>query len=676
MTFARTLPHTRRGNDRNQYQSQSNKTVDVEDPYTSLEEGSEERNTWLHNQNERTTGYLSFLSERQLELADTIRTNSDHFLLDAPSLRCDGRWYWFSKPGFQPHGVKSLYRSKNEELPDFSTGNPQDSELFFDANGLSKDGSETLRTYAISPDGQYFAYALSKCESDTLTVFIRSTSDPFRESTTSHDNCQLTDQIQSVDYLPTTINWTSDSKGFFYSKSNEETGLYYHRIRTHQLDDISIMDDEYAAGTRFVPEHWYYITNHGTNFYFATNDQADQYKVVCNDLNDKCKVPRFLDVVPEKQEASLHQFIAVGDNHLALTYKQNAHDKVYLYNIVDNTSDVLDINEKSKVELKGERGQHIIFLHVSGFVNPGTLLQYDLRREEKGKGLRVCMRSRVKGLNPDDFCTAQTWYRSKDQEWIPMWIVRHKDTKLDGTAPVLQWGYGGFSECMDPEYNPAYVTFMQKYDGILAVPNLRGGGEFGKKWHDAGKRENKVKSVDDFIAATQFLIEQKIASPHKVVAIGASNGGLIVAASVNRNPGLYCAAVIDVGVLDLLKFPKYNPECTWRSEYGDPTNPKDFDHLYAISPLHNISQDHAMPATLVLASCCDERVSPIHSYKYIATAQYLHPNNPRPILLRSEKGVGHSRGKSTESTMLEQTDIISFVLLALDAPPTISQTME
>ncbi|KIM75701.1 hypothetical protein PILCRDRAFT_13352, partial [Piloderma croceum F 1598] len=284
--------------------------------------------------------------------------------------------------------------------------------------------------------------------------------------------------------------------------------------------------------------------------------------------------------------------------------------------------------------------------------------------------------TKVNGLNPDDFESSQVWYESKDGTKVPMFIVRHKSTEFDGTAPAIQYGYGGFAKSMDSFFSPIICAFMQTYGAILAVPSIRGGGEFGEEWHSGRRRENKGNCFDDFVAAaltkgfslySQFLVMNKYAAPGKVVINGASNGGLLVCASIIRAPeGNFGAAVAEGGVTDLLKFYKFTAGKAWTSEYGDPHIPEQFSFIFPLSPIHNVPTDKILPATLLMITGSDDRVVPMHSLKFIATLQYNLPQNPNPLLISIDKTwLGHSGGKSTDRRIKDAANKWGFVAQSL-----------
>ncbi|KAJ8502127.1 hypothetical protein ONZ51_g205 [Trametes cubensis] len=511
------------------------------------------------------------------------------------------------------------------------------------------------------------------------------------------------------------------------TQSDKNAMLYYHKLGTQQSEDVLVYKDEahpeWMWGTeiteldgrylllsvrrdtsrknlvwiadlekdtigpnmrwdKLIDEfeaNYEYIANDGTKFYFLTNKDAPMYKLVTVDLADPAEKRVFKDLIPEDKKAHLQDVCAINGDYAAIVYKRNVIDEIYLYQLSTGKRITrLAPDHVGAVSVNGRRNQPFFFATLTGFTNPGIVARYNFDVKDEAQRWSIYRTTRVSGLDPNDFTAEQVWYSSKDGTRVPMFIVRHKDTQFDGTAPALQYGYGGFTISINPFFSPAILTWMQKYGAILAVPNIRGGGEFGEEWHLAGTRERKVNCFDDFIAATQFLVDNKYAAPGKVAINGGSNGGLLVAACVNRAPeGLLGAAVADVGVLDLLKvisvsvsvfFADFTIGRAWTSDYGDPHDPHDFDFIYPISPLHNIPTDRKLPPFMLTTADHDDRVVPLHSFKHAATLQHLHPNNPHPLLIRIDKKAGHGAGKSTEMRIREYADKYGFIAQSLGLP--------
>jgi len=407
------------------------------------------------------------------------------------------------------------------------------------------------------------------------------------------------------------------------------------------------------------------IGNDGTLFYFVTNKDAPREKIVTIDIADKGFKQK--DLVPEQKVAKLEIGVLVGD-HIVIVYKRDVKDEIYIHSLKDGKRITrLAQDFVGEAAIWGKREHPWFFATLTSFTNPSLLFQYRFDDAlKKGQEWRPLRATEVKGLPPNDFISSQVWYESKDGTKVPMFIVRHKDTPLDGTAPAIQYGYGGFNISINPFFSGAILKFVQKCKGVLAVPNIRGGGELGKEWHLAGTRERKVNCFDDFIAASEYLVKNKYAAADKLTLNGGSNGGLLVAACVNRAPpGTFGAAVAEVGVLDLLKFNQYTIGRAWTSDYGDPRNPEDFDFIYPISPLHNIPADGVLPPTILFTADHDDRVVPLHSFKHAATLQYLHAKNPHPLLIRLETKAGHGSGRSTEQMIVSAVDKFAFVVHTL-----------
>ncbi|TBU27685.1 prolyl oligopeptidase [Dichomitus squalens] len=727
-------PPARRSDHVDVYKSEKHREVRVHDPYHWLEQNTDETEQWTTAQEKFTREYLDQNPERK-DLEDQIRNNMDYAKFSAPSLKNDGRWYWYHNTGLQAQSV--LYRSKDSTLPDFSGLKDAGGEVFFDPNLLSSDGTSSIQVSAFSHSGSHYAYGVSRSGSDFCTIYVRPTSAPLAPvdgKRVSPDEGRLPEEIRFVKF--SSISWTHDSQGFFYQRypgreshgpasedkaetdSDKNAMLYYHRLGTQQSEDVLVYKDasnpEWMWGSevtevdgrylllsirrdtsrknllwiadlqkdsiganlvwdKLIDEfeaNYEYIANDGTKFYLLTNKDAPQYKVVTVDLADAPGKRVFKDLIAHDENAHLQDVRPVNGDFAAVVYKRNVKDEIYLYQL--STGKQLQRVAPEFVgaaSISGRREHSWFFATLGGFTNPGIVAKYDFNVKEEDKRWSIYRTTLVSGLNPEDFSVEQVWYSSKDGTRVPMFIVRHKDTKFDGTAPALQYGYGGFTISIDPFFSPAILTWMQKYGAILAVANIRGGGEFGEEWHLAGTRERKVNCFDDFIAATQYLVDNKYAAPGKVAINGGSNGGLLVAACVNRAPeGLLGAAVADVGVLDLLKFADFTIGRAWTSDYGDPHNPHDFDFIYPISPLHNIPTDKILPPTMLVTADHDDRVVPLHSFKHAATLQYLKADNPHPLLIRIDKKAGHGAGKSTQQRIQEWADKYGFIAQSLGLP--------
>ncbi|KZT27069.1 hypothetical protein NEOLEDRAFT_1194599 [Neolentinus lepideus HHB14362 ss-1] len=506
---------------------------------------------------------------------------------------------------------------------------------------------------------------------------------------------------------------SKDDKAGTETQDDKNAMLYYHRIGTPQSEDILVLksddnpswmwsvdisetDGKYMSVyitrdtarknllwiadleqneigpnmkfTKLVDEfeaEYDIITNDSTKLYIRTNKDAPLYKVVTVDLADPKR--EYKEFIPEDKSARLEDIRAVASDNFALIYKRDVMDEIYVRSMADSAPMTrLAPEHVGTAYLTGRRSHQCVMITMVGFTEAGVVAKYDFNEKDEAKRYSILKKTIVGGLVADDFISEQVWYTSKDGTKVPMFIVRLKTTKLDGTAPAIQYGYGGFSISVNPFFSPAILTFLRDYNAVLAVPNIRGGGEFGEEWHLAGTREHKVNVFDDFIAATEYLVQNKYAAPGKVAINGGSNGGLLVAACINRAPeGTFGAAVAEVGVLDLLKFPHFTIGKAWTSDYGDPKDPHDFDFIHPISPLHNVPTNKTLPPTILLTADHDDRVVPLHSFKHAATLQYTLPHNPHPLLVRIEKKAGHGAGKSTEQRIKEAADKWGFVAQSL-----------
>ncbi|KAI5122174.1 hypothetical protein M0805_007071 [Coniferiporia weirii] len=487
---------------------------------------------------------------------------------------------------------------------------------------------------------------------------------------------------------------------------DQDAMLMYHRIGTPQSEDILVMKDasnpEYMWGPQVTLDgkylalytskdtsrkHLLWITdltenqigqnmkwikvidefdasysilgNDGTKFYLSTNKDAPQFKLITIDLADPSLTQK--ELVPEDKDAKLETADLVNDKFFALVYKRNVQDELYLYDLNGKKLKRLTPDFVGKIDVSAHRDESWLFATMSGFTTPCTVARYDFSEPDGERKWSIYRSTKLSGLDADDFTAEQVWYDSHDGTKVPMFVVRHKSTPTDGTAPAIQYGYGGFTISINPFFSVSFMTFLKHYRAVLAVPNIRGGGEFGDEWHLAGTKERKMNVFHDFIAATQYLKDNKIASPDQITINGGSNGGLLVAACVNIAPeGTFGAAIAEVGVLDMLKFNKFTIGRAWTSDYGNPDEPHDFDFIHPYSPLHNVPKDKVLPPTILLTADHDNRVVPLHSFKHAAELQHTLPNNPNPLVIRIDQKAGHGAGKSTEQRIKEAADKFGF----------------
>ncbi|GJJ16277.1 hypothetical protein Clacol_010573 [Clathrus columnatus] len=581
-------PTARRADTFESFKSEKHGEVKVHDPYRWLESSSEETEKWINNQVEFTSKFLDQIPNKD-QLVSKLMKNMNFAKFSAPSLKKDGRWYWYYNSGLQAQSV--IYRSKTSDLPNFAIPNQPETEVgevFFDPNLLSSDGTASITVSKFSPQGKYFAYGISLSGSDFFTIWIRPTSNPLDtpvDNILENDPGRLPDVLRYAKF--TDIVWTHEDQGFFYQRfpSREEHGsftddkagtettqdldakLYYHKIGTPQSEDILIAEDpnnpEYMfdmevsevdgkylilsirrdtsrKNTLWIADKtvnelgsnikwfkvidtfdagYYYLANDDTKFYLRTNKDAAQYRVVEFDLTDPTYTMR--DVIPEDKGAHLEQVLPFDNDKFAVVYKRNVKDELYIYSMAGKQLERLAVDFVGTIDVSAKREQAWLFATLSGFTTPGTYTVMILLRRTNG------LYSEIPRWKVSNYKTLSVWYSSKDGTRVPMFIVRHKDTPIDGTAPIFQYGYGGFAISIGPAFSSANLTAIESYGFIYALPNIRGGSEF---------------------------VEQNYGARGRIVINGASNGGLLVAACANRAPeGLYGAAVAEVGVLDMLK---------------------------------------------------------------------------------------------------------------------------
>lgn len=410
-----------------------------------------------------------------------------------------------------------------------------------------------------------------------------------------------------------------------------------------------------------------YLANDDNQFYFLTNKDAPKRKLVTYDLSKPEE--GFQELIAEDPQAVLEGCYPTNRDFFVLCYSRDVKDELYLHEIKSGKL-IQRIGEDLMGTIGGVTGRrehNEFFFYISGFLSPGAVYRYRFDRPE-GQQLTEFRRTVLGELNPDDFVSKQVFYESKDGTRVPMFIVHQKNFKQDGTAPAIQYGYGGFSISLSPFFSPTFMSFVAHYGGVLAVPNIRGGGEYGEDWHLAGCFEKKQNVFDDFQYATKYLVDNKYVASDKVTIMGGSNGGLLVASCVNQTPELFGAAIAEVGVLDMLRFHRFTIGRAWIADYGNPDDPEAFDYLIKYSPLHNINPNVKYPPLMLLTADHDDRVVPLHSFKYAAAVQHALPNNPQPCLLRVDMKAGHGAGKSTEMKIQAAVDQLSFIALSLSLP--------
>ena len=600
-----------------------------------------------------------------------------------------GRYFFYKNDGLQNQSV--LYT-----LPALDAY-PQ---VLLDPNTLSEDGTVALSGAAISENGAYLAYSLSSSGSDWVEWKVR-------EIATGQD---LADQLKWVKFSGAA--WTHDHQGFFYSRydePNEATKLedvnyyqklFYHRIGSPQAEDQLIYerpdqkewgfagsvteDGRYliisvwrgtdpknlvlyqdlqnpdAHVVELINEfeaEYSFIDNEGTLFWFRTDLDAPRGRVIAIDIANPTQ-ENWREVIPQAEETL--GAVGILNYQFVADYLKDAHTAIKIF--------ALDGAFVRQVELPGigsaggfdgKRHDTKTFYSFTSFTTPNTIYHYDLVSGES-----TLFRQPQVNFQPDDYETQQIFYPSKDGVQVPMFITYKKGLKLNGDNPTLLYGYGGFNFPLTPSFSVSNLVWMEM-GGVYATPNLRGGGEYGEDWHQAGTKLNKQNVFDDFIAAAEWLIAQGYTRSDKLAIMGGSNGGLLVGASMTQRPDLFAAVLPAVGVMDMLRFNKFTIGWAWESDYGSPENEAEFKALYAYSPLHNLKSGVAYPATLITTADHDDRVVPAHSFKFAAALQAAHAGDA-PVLIRIETKAGHGAGKPIAKVIEEVADKWAFLVETLD----------
>jgi prolyl oligopeptidase len=441
-------------------------------------------------------------------------------------------------------------------------------------------------------------------------------------------------------------------------KGKDGNALY---VRDHKKGDkkfrpiVTSFDDDFSV-----------VDNIGGNLLIVTNKNAPNRKVVLVNP-DAPEEKNWKTILPEKPEP-LASVTSAGGKLFAIYMKDVAH-RVYVYDLNGKFEREVELPTLGTVDgFEGEKSDKEVFYTFTSFTFPPTIYRYNIA---SGKS-EVFRKPEVK-FNSEDYETKQVFYESKDGTRVPMFIVHKKGLKQDGKNPTLLYGYGGFNISLNPNFNPLRVAWLEQ-GGIYAVANLRGGGEYGEKWHEQGMKLKKQNVFDDFIAAAEYLIREKFTSPERLAIQGGSNGGLLVGAVINQRPELFRVAVPEVGVMDMLRFHKFTIGWNWIAEYGSSENPEEFKALYAYSPLHNIKEGLPYPATLITTADHDDRVVPAHSFKYAATLQEKYKGK-NPILIRIDTKSGHG-AVSTKKALEAATDIYAFIFYNMGITPTFEAKMQ
>lgn len=655
----------------------------VADPYRWLEDpDAADSRKWIEAQNKVTFSYLESIPQRE-ELKNRLTELWNYERYSAPFKR-GGKYFYSKNDGLQNQSV--LYVAESASDP---------GRVLLDPNAFSKDGTVALSGLSITDDGKILAYGISKAGSDWREFKFLSI-DTGKE---------LPDHLKHIKFSG--VSWTKDGSGVYYSRfpePNENTKLedanfnrklYFHKLGTDQTEDVLVYerpDDPKLGISGFVTDdgdwlliylsqgtspknqiyfrelknkdskilplidkfenQYSYVGNAGSTFFFRTDKDAPLGRLVSVDLLDKER--KWKEVIPQAAE-TLRDVSFINDQFVA-DYLKDAYTRIRIFDI--GGSFVRDVELPgigSAGGFGGRREDTETFYTFSSYNAPPTIYRYDMKT-----GKSELFRTADVDFVPDNYEVKQVFYPSKDGTRIPMFIVHKKGIRLDGKNPTLLYGYGGFNISMTPGFSVSRVVWLEM-GGVFAVANLRGGGEYGEKWHMAGTKANKQNVFDDFISAAEWLIANKYTSSEKLAIQGGSNGGLLVGAVLNQRPDLFGAALPAVGVMDMLRFHKFTIGWAWTSDYGSSENPEEFKSLYAYSPIHNIRNGTKYPAVMVTTADHDDRVVPAHSFKYAATLQAAQAGDA-PVLIRIETDAGHGAGKPTSKIIEELADTYAFLV--------------
>jgi prolyl oligopeptidase len=663
--------------------------IRVPAPYQWMEDfDSTAVQQWVERQNELTFGYLEQIPERE-RLRSRLRTLWDYPKYGVPQ-REAGRLFYSKNKGLQDQDVMYV-------RPVDGGG----SRVLFDPNQWSEDGTVSLSAFAPGPNGEYVAYGTSEDGSDWKTLHVR-------ELGTGED---LDDTIEWVKFSNPT--WTPDGKGFYYGRypapkegekyeaQTKAQKIYHHEVGTPQSEDRLVYErpdnPKLGFGTAVTHDGRYlliqvsegtsektelYVKNlraddakvrplvegfdasydfvgaDGSTFYLQTNRDAPNRRIIV--VNAENPDRSNWETVVSESEAVLQGADLVGGK-LVVEALTDVKGRLTIHALDGTREKMVELPTIGTVGgVSGEPDHDSFYYGFTSFTYPTTIYRYDL---EAGTD-EVVYESEVEGFTADRYTVKQVFYESTDGTEVPMFLVHKEGLERDGTNPTYLYGYGGFNITITPSFSPSTVAWLEM-GGIFAVPNLRGGGAYGQSWHEAGKLENKQQVFDDFASAALYLIDENYTSRSKLAIAGASNGGLLTGASVTQRPNLFGAAVVERGVLDMLRYHEFTIGWAWVPEFGSAEKPEQFEYLYDYSPLHNVETGTAYPATLVTTADTDDRVVPAHSYKFTAAMQKAQAGD-EPILLRVETNTGHGGGTPTSKEIEETADVFSFLVEELN----------
>lgn len=658
--------------------------VKIKDPYRWLEDdNSQETKKWVKTENKVTFGYLENIPYRDT-LKERLTKLWNYEKISAP--RKEGNYFYFHKnDGLQNQSVVYRYQTGDK---------PENAEIFLDPNKFSKDGTTSLGGMSFSENGKLLAYSISEGGSDWRKVILIDTK----------NKKQVEDTLQNIKFSG--ISWKGND-GFYYSSYDKPEGdqltaktdqhkLYYHKLNTPQEEDQLIyggtkaekhryvggqvtednrflvisasnatsgndlyIQDLTKSDSRIIPiieseeNNTYVLTNRGDSLYLQTDVDAPNNRIVTVDVKNP-QPENWKDFIPETENVLN---ASTANKYIFAQYMKDAISHIKQFAL--NGEEIREVKLPGLGTASGfsaKKDETDVYYSFTNYVTPGTIYKYGLETGES----TVYQKPKI-DFNPDNYVSKQVFYKSKDGTKVPMMITYKKGIEMNGKNPTMLYGYGGFDISLTPSFSVVNAAWLEE-GGIYAVPNLRGGGEYGQKWHKAGTKMKKQNVFDDFIAAAEYLIDKDYTSRDYLAIRGGSNGGLLVGATMTQRPDLMKVALPAVGVMDMLRYNKFTAGAGWASDYGTAEDSKEmFEYLYGYSPVHNVKKGTQYPSTLITTGDHDDRVVPAHSFKFAAELQAKQAGD-NPVLIRIQTNAGHGAGKPTSMLIQEYADLYGFTL--------------